>query len=174
VADFYAGSGTSAEVCEKMGRKWIICDSSKIAVQTSKHRLIRNGVQAFKLEGIENNLGPDKKEIECSLQQPLIYEKEKDYCILLLGIDSYKLLGELSEAPDASIASLIDFWEVDLDYQGGVFNSDVQIIRENYNYHNSSIPLEARVRIPRGKRKIGVRIHDILGNSSLGIIEIKI
>lgn len=174
VADFYAGSGTSAEVCEEMGRRWIICDSSKIAVQTSKHRLIRRGVKAFKFESINNIVEPGKNGIKFSLKKPFIHKIEKDYSNLIIGIDepSKDEYEDYLQAGDGT--ALIDFWEIDLNFKGGNFSSDIQIIREKNNYHNSSIPLEVRLRLPKGKRNIGLKIHDILGNSTLDIIEIKI
>ena len=36
VADFFAGSGTTAAVAEKMGRKWIASDLGKFAVHTTR------------------------------------------------------------------------------------------------------------------------------------------
>ncbi|MES1240077.1 MAG: DNA methyltransferase [Acidobacteriota bacterium] len=43
VADFFCGSGTTAAVAEKLGRKWIAVDLGKFAVHTTRKRLI--GVQ---------------------------------------------------------------------------------------------------------------------------------
>ena len=43
VADFFCGSGTTAAVAEKLGRKWIAADLGKFAVHTTRKRLI--GVQ---------------------------------------------------------------------------------------------------------------------------------
>jgi DNA modification methylase len=43
VADFFCGSGTTAAVAEKLGRKWIVCDLGKFAIHTTRKRLI--GVQ---------------------------------------------------------------------------------------------------------------------------------
>ncbi len=43
VADFFAGSGTTAAVAEKLGRKWIATDLGKFAIHTTRKRLI--GVQ---------------------------------------------------------------------------------------------------------------------------------
>jgi DNA modification methylase len=40
VADFFCGSGTTAAVAEKMGRKWITSDLGKYAVHTARKRLI--------------------------------------------------------------------------------------------------------------------------------------
>lgn len=43
VADFFAGSGTTAAVAEKLGRKWIACDLGRFSIHTARKRLI--GVQ---------------------------------------------------------------------------------------------------------------------------------
>jgi len=43
VADFFCGSGTTAAVSEKLGRKWIATDLGKFAIHTTRKRLI--GVQ---------------------------------------------------------------------------------------------------------------------------------
>jgi DNA methylase len=43
VADFFCGSGTTAAVAEKLGRKWIAADLGKFAMHTTRKRLI--GVQ---------------------------------------------------------------------------------------------------------------------------------
>jgi DNA modification methylase len=50
VADFFCGSGTTAAVAEKLGRKWIVSDLGKFAVHTTRKRMI--GVQRqLKAEG---------------------------------------------------------------------------------------------------------------------------
>lgn len=43
IADFFCGSGTTAAVAEKLGRKWIATDLGKFAIHTTRKRLI--GVQ---------------------------------------------------------------------------------------------------------------------------------
>jgi len=40
VADFFCGSGTTLAVAEKLGRRWIGCDSSRAAIQTTRKRLL--------------------------------------------------------------------------------------------------------------------------------------
>ena len=50
VADFFCGSGTTAAVAEKLGRKWIATDLGKFAIHTTRKRMI--GVQRqLKKEG---------------------------------------------------------------------------------------------------------------------------
>lgn len=52
VADFFCGSGTTAAVAEKLGRKWIVSDLGKFAVHTTRKRMI--GVQRqLKSEGTD-------------------------------------------------------------------------------------------------------------------------
>jgi site-specific DNA-methyltransferase (adenine-specific)/adenine-specific DNA-methyltransferase len=41
IADFFCGSGTTAAVAEKLGRKWICTDLGKFAVHTTRKRLIQ-------------------------------------------------------------------------------------------------------------------------------------
>lgn len=41
VADFFAGSGTTAVAAERTRRRWIICDSSEVAVDLAESRLAK-------------------------------------------------------------------------------------------------------------------------------------
>ncbi|MBK8133659.1 MAG: site-specific DNA-methyltransferase [Gammaproteobacteria bacterium] len=52
VADFFCGSGTTAAVAEKLGRKWIATDLGKFGIHTTRKRLI--GVQRA-LKAAEKN-----------------------------------------------------------------------------------------------------------------------
>ena len=40
VADFFIGSGTTAAVAEKLGRRWIGCDLGRFAIHTTRKRLL--------------------------------------------------------------------------------------------------------------------------------------
>lgn len=40
VADFFVGSGTTASVAERLGRKWIVSDLGKFAIHTTRKRMI--------------------------------------------------------------------------------------------------------------------------------------
>ena len=41
VADFYCGSGTTAEVCKELNREYIICDINPNAIEITKKRLLK-------------------------------------------------------------------------------------------------------------------------------------
>ena len=97
VADFFCGSGTTAAVAEKLGRKWIVSDLGKFAIHTTRKRMI--GVQRQrKAEGSDYrafeilNLGkyerqhyigvnPNLREAE---RQKQIEEKEAAFVALIL------------------------------------------------------------------------------------------
>jgi len=97
VADLFCGSGTTAAVAEKLGRKWIVTDLGKFAIHTTRKRLI--GVQRqLKAEGKDYrafeilNLGkyerqhyigvnPNLREAE---QQKQLEEKEAAFVDLIL------------------------------------------------------------------------------------------
>lgn len=97
VADFFCGSGTTAAVAEKLGRKWIATDLGKFAIHTTRKRMI--GVQRqLKADGKDYrafeilNLGkyerqhyigvnPNLREAE---QQKQLEEREKEFINLIL------------------------------------------------------------------------------------------
>lgn len=97
IADFFCGSGTTAAVAEKMGRKWIAADLGKFAIHTTRKRMI--GVQRQLKEEGKNfrafeilNLGryerahyigvnPNLREEE---QQAQLRQKEADFLALIL------------------------------------------------------------------------------------------
>ena len=97
VADFFCGSGTTAAVAEKLGRKWIVSDLGKFGIHTTRKRMI--GVQReLKAEGKDYrafeilNLGkyerqhyigvnPNLREAE---QQKQLEEKEAAFVDLIL------------------------------------------------------------------------------------------
>ena len=97
VADFFCGSGTTAAVAEKLGRKWIATDLGKFAIHTTRKRMI--GVQRqLKADGKDYrafeilNLGKYERQhyigvnpnLRESEQQRQLEEKEKEFINLIL------------------------------------------------------------------------------------------
>jgi len=97
IADFFCGSGTTAAVAEKLGRKWIATDLGKFAIHTTRKRLI--GVQrqlkiedknyrAFEILNLGKyerqhyvGINPNLREAE---QQKQLEEKEAAFLELIL------------------------------------------------------------------------------------------
>ncbi len=49
VLDITCGSGTTASVAEKFGRRWITCDTSRVAITLAKQRLLTSDFDYFEL-----------------------------------------------------------------------------------------------------------------------------
>jgi adenine-specific DNA-methyltransferase len=54
VADFFLGSGTTAVVAEKLGRRWIGADFGKTGIQVSRSRLVEAQAKPFVLQNLGN------------------------------------------------------------------------------------------------------------------------
>jgi adenine-specific DNA-methyltransferase len=78
VIDPTCGSGTTAFVAEKWGRRWITVDSSRVALALAKHRLMTASFEHFKLRPLSpedlqrnprgawlRNGGPEPKTFDC-------------------------------------------------------------------------------------------------------------
>jgi len=69
---------------------------------------------------------------------------------------------------------LLDFWEIDTDYQEGFFHSNWQVIRQQHRCYDSNIPTRVRIPLPGGTSgSIAVRIHDIFGRETIRSVEVK-
>ena len=97
VVDFFCGSGTTAAVAEKLGRKWIGADLGKFAIHTTRKRLL--GVQReMKAQGRDYrafeilNLGKYERQhyiginpnLRQAEQQSQLEQKEADFLALIL------------------------------------------------------------------------------------------
>lgn len=97
IADFFCGSGTTATVAEKLGRKWITSDLGKFAIHTTRKRMIQTqrslksadrDYRAFEIL----NLGKYERQhfvgVNSSLreidQQKQIESKEREFVDLVL------------------------------------------------------------------------------------------
>jgi len=94
VADFFCGSGTTAAVAEKLGRKWIATDLGRFAVHTTRKRMI-NVQRNLHKEGKDFrafevlNLGKYERQFFMDdLQNGKLEEKEETYKNLIL--EAYK------------------------------------------------------------------------------------
>jgi len=97
IADFFAGSGTTVAVAEKLGRKWIGADLGKFAMHTTRKRMIEvqrqlkkqgDNYRAFEIL----NLGKYERQhyiginpnLSSEDQKKQIKRKEKDFVELIL------------------------------------------------------------------------------------------
>ena len=113
VADFFVGSGTTAAVAEKLGRKWIATDLGKFGVHTTRKRLI--GVQRQLKEAEKDfrafevlNLGRYERQAYLNISGRLsaeqrsaaLAEKEREFRDLILRAYKASPLGAEGAAQD--------------------------------------------------------------------------
>lgn len=57
VLDITCGSGTSAFVCEQFGRRWMTCDTSRVAISLAKQRLMTSSFDYYELAHKSEGVG---------------------------------------------------------------------------------------------------------------------
>lgn len=119
VADFFSGSGTTALVAAKHGRKFIACDESMRAVQTLRARLVETkSVFTFERDTtIKNEMAHKSKKVKV------------------------KIAGDMIQL---QTSLHVDFWEVDSDWDGKLFKSVAQAQR---HVRSGEIPMQLKIKI---------------------------
>jgi len=175
VADFYGGSGTMAEAAELTGRDWISCDNNSIAIKTMIYRLLEMKSRNFCLDLLAGEAAsPDLPGF--NLYGPYLKTGGSECQWLEIGIDEY--IPHNSDRARLELAwawpVLIDYWEIDSDYNNECFRSNWQVIRRQHRHYDPHIP--TRVRIPilnQASNRCAVRVHDIFGRETLRTAEFK-
>ena len=120
VADFFCGSGTTPVVAAKHGRNFIACDESFRAIQSAHKRLV-------------------------GAKQPFVLERDRKVDVPVLRSSTAKI--KLSKDSITLETKLIlDYWEVDPDWDGETFKSAVQASRPN---RSGEVPRELKIKIGR-------------------------
>jgi len=118
VADFFCGSGTAAGVAAQLGRRFIAADVSWRAIHTTRSRLVSLPSGPFSIQRESSSrLEAHPFFGETGLQEnPIRIEKETDTsCVAHLA---EQLLAQL------------EYWEVDPAWNGQVFRSAAQAVRQ--------------------------------------------
>lgn len=176
VADFFAGSGTTAEVCNELGRSWILCDNSPLALQTTMSRLTQADSPPFAIYAQSDPQSTALSETGSSaallrMKNITVQNNGADHFWVSIGIDYYQpeVLPEKWD-PD-QFAAYIEFWEIDPDYNDKVFTSQYQLFRSP-KQKAKLLPLNILLSLPRKKTyKIAVKLYDIFARQHFQIIE---
>lgn len=101
VMDVFAGSGTSAAVAEKLGRRWIVCDFGKHAIYTMQKRMLRIGESKA--------LGKEVKKNQKYGKLP------KPFCVVSTGAYDFSRIMKLRENRDAYIDFVLGLFQLSRD-----------------------------------------------------------
>ena len=101
VLDLFAGSGTTAAVAEKLGRRWIMCDFGKHAIYTMQKRLLEISDSKALGEGADGKYG----------------KPAKPFCMVSVGAYDFSKIMNLRENKDIYIqfvCGLFNINEIDI------------------------------------------------------------
>lgn len=100
VMDVFTGSGTTAAVAEKLGRRWIICDFGKHAIYTMQKRMLRIGDS--------KTLGLAKSGIKKNRK----YGKPPEpFCVVSTGAYDFSRIMKLRDNKDAYIDFVLGLFQ---------------------------------------------------------------
>lgn len=195
VADFFGGSGTTAAVADKLGRRWISADQGKPACMVMRSRLLKQNAKPFRYERLltkhrngkqreEEALTPFPPPI-CLSIQPIVRHIHGDREHLTVSLADYvvrplaamglvnldkKSRARLQQLISIEPLALIEYWAIDPDYRGQVFRASWRDYRGNA--HGSGDPFRALTQITLklpfkpGPRTLCVRAIDVFGFES--------
>ncbi|MEA3416330.1 MAG: site-specific DNA-methyltransferase, partial [Thermodesulfobacteriota bacterium] len=101
VMDIFGGSGTTAAVAEKLGRRWIVCDFGKHAIYTMQKRMLRIGES--------KTLGRDVKKNQKYGKPP------KPFCVVSTGAYDFSRIMKLRDNRDAYIDFVLGLFQTSRD-----------------------------------------------------------
>ena len=105
VLDCFAGSGTTAAVAEKLGRRWIMCDFGKHAIYTMQKRII--------------NIAESKKLGSNTKNNEKYGKSAKPFCIVSAGAYDFSRIMNLRRNKDVYISFVLGLFSImrdDVDY----------------------------------------------------------
>ncbi len=157
-ADFFAGSGTFGAVCERLGRPWVMCDESRLAVAAQVARL---GAMTGSQGGftVVSAVNESDAEIEACIEDG--YLKLLKYTPSVSVFDRTKS-DELERFVSGDSLSLISSWSVDCRWNAGVHHA-----------HKVFDGQERSIEIPEDAEAVHIAGYDALGNYFAGFVKNK-
>jgi DNA modification methylase len=93
VADFFCGGGTTLAVAQKLKRRFIGCDSSRVAISVTLDRLVKVGEE---MSGVESNVRKKNKE-EKQAKLGMEFEKVPNIEVSYLGVYPTEKFASISQ-----------------------------------------------------------------------------
>ncbi|MHA2180933.1 MAG: site-specific DNA-methyltransferase [Promethearchaeota archaeon] len=137
IADFFCGSGTTLSVAEKLGRRWIGCDSNYHAIHISKKRILNirssndilkwnlkynKSPRSFKIYGLNKSENYDRfaSNLKIDVQQDknVVTVELSNYVPSQNNLISKKIREEIKVFSD-----WIDYWAIDFDRKDQAFTN---------------------------------------------------
>ncbi len=78
VLDITSGSGTTALAAENLGRRWIMCDTSRVAINVSRIQLLETVFRSYKLRGNRVSEGLHYEQARRTQPSDVAYDREPE------------------------------------------------------------------------------------------------
>lgn len=154
VLDAFSGSGTTAVVAEKLGRRWIACDTSPVAVHATRRRLLAlRSARPFVLE-VDGTRPAGPLRVRACLDGKRCHVEITSFTPPRRARDSGAAAGV------EHWSQWLDGWCVDWEHEGKLLRCGSCVKRHGAR----PLPLACEHRYERaGRRVVLVRAHDVLG-----------
>jgi site-specific DNA-methyltransferase (adenine-specific)/adenine-specific DNA-methyltransferase len=178
VADFFCGSGTTGVVAEKLGRRWIMCDSGAAAIDATRKRIIceqaarassGGAFRAFDIFSTGEDISADDSCAEASLN--IYHEKEGEAAVELADYFPADISARGGEIKDR--LALVDFFSVDFNWRAGEpFKHQWTDLRSGRSKRLINLRTESRA-IDSGKdtAQACAMITDVFGSTTIKTID---
>lgn len=175
-ADFFCGSGTLAATADKMGRKWISCDGSPLAVSASLKRVQGDNVPIRVFENTDNGKSRCIGHVTIEYERFEITGSDKELIKIILKDYSIDEMPEKidKKGKEALISmyescplQFIEYWSVDFCYNGEIFRPEQIFSKEKGILQPSCEKL-----LPAGyNENICIKTVDVFGNYTINTIK---
>ncbi len=164
VLDCCAGSGTTAAVSAKLGRRWIASDAGAIAIHVARRRLA--ALDAAGPFVVERDAGLSAVDDD----RKLGVRTEVDGAQCMLMLTSYAMPRHVSAAlASMSFPQQLQGWCVDWDSQGDTFRADSSAWRSR----RGDVSCSTTHRFERaGRHRVRVRAYDVLGGTATRVVPV--
>lgn len=172
-ADFFAGSGTLAAAAHRLGRRFMVCDNSLMAIAASRKRLTTLGASFSYCVSAREDSGTSaavKTQLEVlanvseeTLCKVTLQEYVRDCRSLPVPAPEQASLERLqSQDPLA----LVDYWCIDRNYDGKNFQAEQWFARER-----SDLAVETEF-FAGPARRAAVKVYDVFGGFGISVIQL--
>jgi len=162
VVDCFVGSGTSAVVAEKLGRRWVASDASPLAIHASRKRLMSlSEPKPFLIE----HIGSDSNTVERRGARELAACGHVSGHNATIELSSFRMVWPSgADAQVAHWSQWLEGWCVDWDHRDGALRVGS---RQWRGRGASNLPLAAAHSYSRPGRYVAlVRAFDVLGGTT--------
>ncbi len=187
IADFFCGSGTTLSVAEKLGRRWIGCDTNYTAIHISKKRILSisnsNDIMKWKLKYDKNPnsfkiYGLNKQENLNLKSSNLDLDIQQDHNIVSIKLTNFsyskdKDLPAKIKKKIKVFSDFIDYWAIDYDYKDDTFNN-MWISFRTPKKRKLKLKSDPFLYEKSGEYNLSVKIIDIFGTELIYSFRIRI